>query len=120
MTVTVIGINVGAVADADGRFTLSGVRPGPVQLQFSGAGVDAILDLESVRPGETVDIVVTVDGTTAVLVAKSSNSDLPSEDEDADEIDDSDSDDQDSDDADDQEDDDADDADDDDTDDNDD
>lgn len=115
MTVTVIGINVGAVADAEGRFTLTGVRPGPVQLQFTGAGVDAVLDLQSVRPGENVNIVVTVDGTTAVLVTKSS-----SEDEDADEVDGSDSDDQDSDDADDQEDDDADDADNDDTDDNDD
>lgn len=119
MTVTVVGINVGTVADAEGRFTLAGVRPGPVQLQFTGAGVDAVLDLDSILPGATVNIVVSVDGSTAVLEAKSSDSDVPVED-DADEIDDSDPDDEDSDDADDQDDDDADDVEDDDVDDNDD
>lgn len=110
MTVTVVGINVGTVADAEGRFTLAGVRPGPVQLQFTGAGVDAVLDLDSVLPGATVSIVVSVDGSTAVLEAKSSDSEVPVDDKDADEIDDSDADDEDSDDADDQDDDDADDA----------
>ena len=120
MTVTVVGINVGTVADAEGRFTLAGVRPGPVQLQFTGAGVDAVLDLDPVLPGATVNIVVSVDGSTAVLVAKSSDSDVPVDDEDADDIDDSDADDEDPDDADEQEDDDADDAEDDDVDDNDD
>ncbi len=120
MTVTVVGINVGTVADAAGRFTLAGVRPGPVQLQFTGAGVDAVLDLESVLPGATVNIVVSVDGSTAVLEAKSSDSDVPVADEDTDDIDDSDADDEDADDADDQDDDDADDVEDDDVDDNDD
>jgi hypothetical protein len=89
MTVTVVGTNVGAVANAEGQFTLTGVRPGPVQLQFTGAGVDALLDLGSVSAGETVNIVVAVDGTTAVLEAESSDAD-PSAD--ADEADDDDSD----------------------------
>jgi hypothetical protein len=110
MTVTVVGMNVGTVADSQGRFTLSPVPPGPVRLQFTGAGVNAVLDLESVAPGETLDIVVSVDGETAVLEAKSSSSDDPSGDGDIDEPDDDTSDDAD----DDQEDDDADDVDDDD------
>jgi hypothetical protein len=117
MTVTVVGLNVGTVADSQGRFTLSPVPPGPVRLQFTGAGVNALLDLESVAPGETLDIVVSVDGESAVLEAKSSSADDPSGNGDIDDPDDDTSDDADADDADDQEDDDADDVDDDDDDD---
>jgi hypothetical protein len=109
MTVTVVGMNQGAVADSEGRFTLNGVRPGPVRLQFTGAGVNAVLELESVAPGETLNIIVSVAGTTAVLESRSSTSVGPSDDEDADEADDEDtSEDEEPDEADDQEDDDAD------------
>jgi hypothetical protein len=101
MTVTVVGTNVGAVANAEGQFTLTGVRPGPVQLQFTGAGVDALLDLGSVSAGETVNIVVAVDGTTAVLQAESSDADPSADADEADQEDDDDSEDDDSDDADD-------------------
>ena len=115
MTVTVVGTNVGTVADSEGRFALTGVRPGPVQLQFTGAGVNAVLELGSVAPGETVNIVVSVDGPTAVLESETSDAD-PVEDDDSDDADDQEDDDSDtaedddSDDTDDQEDDDSDDG----------
>ena len=93
MTVTVVGMNVGAVADAAGGFTLTGVRPGRVQLQFTGAGVDAVLDLGSVVAGELMKIVVAVDGTTAVLEEEASNIDPTGDNDDDGPDDDSDDDD---------------------------
>ena len=65
-----------------------------VKVRFTGAGVNADLVIEPVAPGETLSIVVSVDGSSAVLEATSSNLD-PVEDDDADEVDDADTEDDD-------------------------
>jgi hypothetical protein len=65
VTVTVVGTPISSGVDAAGRFTLTNVPPGGVQLRISGGGVDATVSLTPVQPSQTVDVVVSVSGNTA-------------------------------------------------------
>ncbi|MDP6582346.1 MAG: hypothetical protein QF681_16960, partial [Vicinamibacterales bacterium] len=54
--------------DELGRFTLSGVPVGDLQIQFvEFPTVDAWIQIPGVGPGEAIDLAVTVSGTTATI-----------------------------------------------------
>jgi hypothetical protein len=65
VTVSVVGTTISSTVDAGGRFTLTNVPPGTVQLQLTGGGVNATVTLTSIAPSQTVDLVVAVTGTSA-------------------------------------------------------
>src|SRR4029077_13710568 len=65
VTVTVSGTRVSCVVVPGGTFTLNNVPPIEVVLNFSGPGVDASLRLGAVADNDTVQISVTLSGTTA-------------------------------------------------------
>jgi cytoskeletal protein CcmA (bactofilin family) len=67
VTVTVAGTAVSSSVDAGGRFTLTNVPPGDVQLQLTGGGANAAVALPAVRAAQTVDIVVMVAGASASI-----------------------------------------------------
>jgi hypothetical protein len=68
LTVTVVGTTVSTAVDATGRFTLTNVPPGTVDLRFEGPATNAVLSLGSVPAGAQLDVTVAVSGTTAALV----------------------------------------------------
>jgi len=63
--VTISGTNISSTVDGSGQFTLTGVPPGTVTLQFSGPGVSASITLSGVSVGEQITIDVTLNGTSA-------------------------------------------------------
>jgi hypothetical protein len=65
LSVTVAGTGIGTSTDAQGRFTLSGVPSGTIQLQFSGGGVNATLTISGVTATDAIDIVVSLTGNNA-------------------------------------------------------
>ncbi|HET7698762.1 MAG TPA: DUF5666 domain-containing protein [Vicinamibacterales bacterium] len=67
VTVSVVGTSISAVADVAGRFTLTNVPPGSVQLQLTGGGANATVSLSPVSAQQTVDVVLAVSGTTATV-----------------------------------------------------
>jgi hypothetical protein len=67
ITVTVVGTNISATVDGIGRFTLSGVPAGTLQLQFSGRGTNATLTISSVGQQDQIQIAVTLNGNSVVL-----------------------------------------------------
>lgn len=71
LVVSVVGTSISSGVDAAGRFTLSGVPPGDVQLKFTGAGVDATVRVTQVLPSQTVTLSFNVEGTAVVVEAES-------------------------------------------------
>ena len=67
VTVSVLGTAVAATALPGGSFTLSGVPSGDDVLQFSGPGVDARAAITGVEDQEEIHIVVSVNGSQAVV-----------------------------------------------------
>ena len=65
MTVSVSGTSMSSPLDASGAFVLRGVPTGHVQLQFSGNGAAAHLDLDDVAEHEDIHLTVNVSGATA-------------------------------------------------------
>jgi len=70
MTVTVVGTNIIATTDGAGRFALTGVPAGDIQLHFSAAGIGATLVIAGVGEQEQIQIDVTVSGANATLNAQ--------------------------------------------------
>ncbi|HEU4694834.1 MAG TPA: DUF5666 domain-containing protein [Vicinamibacterales bacterium] len=70
VTVSVVGTNVRSGIDAAGRFSLSGVPAGDLQLKFTGTGVDATLSISQVQSSQTIDLVVNLAGSFATLEAE--------------------------------------------------
>ena len=66
LTVTVTGAS-STVVDDSGHFTLQNVPSGRVDLHFSGAGIDAHLELDDVTEHESITIAVRISGATAEL-----------------------------------------------------
>jgi hypothetical protein len=62
ITVTVNGTNISTGVDGTGRFTLTNVPAGTVQLHFAGNGVDALITLTGVGERDQVEIDVSVNG----------------------------------------------------------
>ena len=56
LRVTISGTDISTAVDGTGTFTLTGVPPGTVTLQFSGPGVSAASTLTGVTTGETIRI----------------------------------------------------------------
>jgi Domain of unknown function (DUF5666) len=65
LTVTVAGTNISTTVDGSGNFTLSGVPPGDVTLQFTGSGTNATITLSGLTAGQTIQITVTINGSQA-------------------------------------------------------
>ena len=78
LTVMVVGTDLVAEVGANGQFTITNVPPGRVQLHFTGASTNATLDVGTVAPNQTLQIVVRVSGSSAALESEESD-DSPSE-----------------------------------------
>ena len=65
LRVSVTGTALQTTTDGSGRFTLSGVPSGRVELRFEGRGVDARLELEGLQSGQTLNVTVRVSGSSA-------------------------------------------------------
>jgi Domain of unknown function (DUF5666) len=71
--VEVISTNISSAVDAQGRFSLVGVPTGTVVLKFSGTSVNATVTVTGLAPNQTINIIVTVAGSSATVVADSRN-----------------------------------------------
>ena len=58
VTVTVVGTSISTTVDRSGRFQLSNVPTGDVQLNFKGTGLDATLTVKGVQTGDLINITV--------------------------------------------------------------
>jgi hypothetical protein len=67
VVVSVVGVGKAARSDSTGKFGLSRVPVGNLQLQFTGPGVDASLMLPHVTPSEAIDITISLDGNSATI-----------------------------------------------------
>ena len=67
VSVSVIGTTVRSGLDATGRFSLTGVPAGDLQLKFTGTGVDATLPVSQVQASQTIELVVNLAGSFATL-----------------------------------------------------
>ena len=67
LTVFVAGTSLSTVVNTNGQFTLEGVPVGFANLSFQGPGVDALLRVGTLQPGQQVDLVVTVNGSSATF-----------------------------------------------------
>ena len=65
VTVSVVGTGISTMADNGGKFTLTNVPGGTVQLNFTGPGSNATVTLTGVGPDDKVQIAVTVNGNSA-------------------------------------------------------
>jgi carboxypeptidase family protein len=65
--VTISGTNISTNVDGNGQFTLTGVPPGDVTMQFSGPGISASITLKGVTADQQITIDVTLNGTSARL-----------------------------------------------------
>lgn len=67
VTVSVVGTSIRSTADVAGRFILTNVPAGSVQLQLTGGGANATVALNPVAAQQTVDVVLSVAGSTAAV-----------------------------------------------------
>lgn len=65
VTVTVVGTSLTVTADAAGRFSLTNVPPGDVQLRVTAPGTDATVPVPQVQASQSVDLVIVVAGSSA-------------------------------------------------------
>jgi hypothetical protein len=63
--VTVTGTNISTTTDGQGRFTLTGVPGGNVELEFTGPAANAKITLSGVSTSDRIDIRVTINGNNA-------------------------------------------------------
>jgi uncharacterized protein DUF5666 len=73
--VTISGTNISTTVDGSGQFTLTGVPPGTVTLQFSGPGVSASITLSGVTATDQITIDVTLNGSSARVDSESRHKD---------------------------------------------
>lgn len=65
--VAIVGTSLNTTVGADNRFSLSGIPAGAHRLHFSGPGTNAEVTLEPVASGETLDVIVSVNGLAATV-----------------------------------------------------
>src|SRR5262249_55439702 len=65
LTVTIVGTNISTTVDGGGQFTLNGVPPGDVRLNFSGNGTNATITLSGVSTADRITITVSLNGNAA-------------------------------------------------------
>lgn len=66
-TVAIVGTALNAPIDGSGRFMVSGVPAGDVQLQVKAAAGSGSVPLAAVQPSQTVEVVVAVSGGSATV-----------------------------------------------------
>lgn len=69
LVVTVAGTSISSGVDAAGRFTLTGVPSGDIQLQFSGP-VSGTITISNVQAAEKITLVVALSGSTVTVQAQ--------------------------------------------------
>lgn len=72
-TVAIAGSASATAADAAGRFTLTNVPTGDVQLQISAAGGSASVAIAGVQPAQAVEVTITLAGASATLESEVRN-----------------------------------------------
>jgi len=65
-SIAVAGTSASTAVDPSGAFQLS-VSPGDVQLQVTSRGASAMVGIQAVQPAQTVEVVLSVAGTSATL-----------------------------------------------------
>lgn len=70
LTVTIEGTGLSVIVDAGGRFQFVGVPSGDAQLRFSGVNINATTVISNVSDGEEIEVEVTVNGDSAVIVSE--------------------------------------------------
>ena len=65
LRVTIAGTNISSSVDGTGQFTLTGVPPGTVTLNFTGNGISASITLNNVSVGDEIRIEIRLNGTSA-------------------------------------------------------
>ena len=77
LVVSVVGTAITSGVDAAGRFMLTGVPPGDVQLKFVAPGVDATIPVTQLQANQTVSLTVNVDAgaVTVETLVRSTSSD---------------------------------------------
>jgi hypothetical protein len=63
VTVKVVGTNISTTTNGQGQFTLRGVPPGEVRLEFSGRGGSGTISMSDVQVDEEIRISVALNGT---------------------------------------------------------
>jgi hypothetical protein len=71
VAVKVVGTNIATTTNGQGQFTLTGVPPGEVRLEFSGRGGRATISFSGVQADEEIRISVTLNGTDARVDSES-------------------------------------------------
>jgi len=62
MNVSVVGGGSAATIDVNGTFTLTRVRPGVIELRFTGTGVNTVITIGQIEAGDDITIRITRDG----------------------------------------------------------
>jgi uncharacterized protein DUF5666 len=65
VTVKVVGTNISTTTNGQGQFTLTGVPPGEVRLEFTGAGGSATISISGVKATDEIRISVSLNGSNA-------------------------------------------------------
>lgn len=65
LTISVVGSSESAAVDATGRFRLVVIPSDDVRLKIAGPGVDSTTSVGAVGAGDTIEITITVNGSTA-------------------------------------------------------
>ena len=73
LNVQVTGTNLTAAVSPVGQFSIANVPAGPVELRFSAPGVDAKVTVGTVAAGETLNVIVQVSGSSAVVRSENRN-----------------------------------------------
>jgi hypothetical protein len=71
VTVKVVGTNISTTTNGQGQFTLRGVPPGEVRLEFSGRGGSGTIAMSDVQVDEEIRISVTLNGIDARVDSES-------------------------------------------------
>ena len=70
LRVTIVGTNISSNVDGAGQFTMTGVPPGAVTLNFTGEGVSASITLNNVNAGDEIRVEVRISGNSARIEAE--------------------------------------------------
>jgi uncharacterized protein DUF5666 len=73
LSVSIAGTTLTSGVDTNGHFAFQDVPPGDRQLRFTGTGVDAALDITDIQQSETINLSVSLSGSSATIESQSRN-----------------------------------------------